>query len=65
MVDALLRHVRPWLEDAGEWHDVSSLVRETLDRGNGARLQRAALERTGRMEDVVDLIVSETERGVV
>jgi carboxylate-amine ligase len=65
MVDTLLCRLRPWLEDAGEWSQVASLVRETLDRGNGARLQRAAFERTGRMEDVVDLIVSETERGVV
>jgi carboxylate-amine ligase len=65
MVDTLLHHVRPWLEAAGDWEEVSALVRETLDRGNGASLQRAALQRTGRIEDVVDLIVSETERGVV
>jgi carboxylate-amine ligase len=65
LVDTFLRHVRPWLEDTGEWEEIAALVRETLDRGNGARLQRAAFERTGRMEDVVDLIVSETERGVV
>jgi hypothetical protein len=42
-----------------------SVVRETLDRSNGARLQRATLERTARIEDVVDLIISETERGIV
>ena len=65
VVDALLHYVRPWLERAGDWDEVGSLVHDTLNRGNGARRQREALERTGRMEDVVDLIVSETERGVV
>jgi carboxylate-amine ligase len=65
LVDTFLRHVRPSLESAGEWDEVSTLVRETLDRGNGARLQRDVFERTGRIEEVVDLIVSETERGVV
>jgi hypothetical protein len=58
-------YVRPWLEDAGDWDEVWTLVCETVNRGNGARLQREVLRRTGRMEDVVDLIVSETERGVV
>jgi carboxylate-amine ligase len=65
LVETLLQHVRPWLEDAGEWDEVAALVRATLERGNGARLQRAAFQRSGRMEDVVDLIVGETERGVV
>jgi carboxylate-amine ligase len=64
LVESLVRYVRPWLEEAGDWDEVWELVSETLKRGNGARRQREALERTGRMDDVVDLIVSETERGL-
>lgn len=64
LVESMLEFVRPALEDAGDWQDVSMLVHDTLKRGNGARRQRAAFERAGRMEDVVDLIVSETAKGV-
>jgi carboxylate-amine ligase len=62
-VDALLRFVQPALEETGEWDEVSSLVRQTLARGTGADRQRAVWAQTGRLEDVVDLIVKETARG--
>ena len=52
-------------ELAGDWDEVRALVDEVLARGTGARRQRDALAKAGRMEDVVDLIVAETERGVV
>jgi carboxylate-amine ligase len=48
----------------GDWDEVSTLVRETLRRGTGARRQREAYARDGRIEDVVDLIVAETAQGV-
>lgn len=64
-VGGLLAFVRPWLDDAGEWGEVSALVGQTLARGTGARRQREALARSGRIEDVVDLVVEETARGVV
>ena len=60
----LLAFVRPWLEEAGEWDEVRALVGQSLSRGSGARRQREALARSGRIEDVVDSIVEETERGV-
>lgn len=63
-VASLLAFLRPWLEDSGEWREVTTLVEETQARGTGASRQRAALARSGRMEDVVDLIVQETELGV-
>jgi carboxylate-amine ligase len=63
MVDALLAFVRPALEEAGEWDEVTALVRRTLGRGTGASRQRAVLARAGRFEDVVDAIVEETARG--
>ncbi len=65
VVDTVLAYVRPALEEQGDWGEVSALVRETRARGNGARRQRAAYRRAGRPEDVVDLIVAETARGVI
>ena len=64
MVEQLLGLVRPALEEAGEWEEVSRILRETMQRGTGAVRQRAAYARAGRMEDVVDWIVAETAEGV-
>ncbi|MDQ3814273.1 MAG: carboxylate-amine ligase [Armatimonadota bacterium] len=63
MVGKLLSFVRPALEAMGEWDEVSTLVCNTLKRGNGAARQRAVYQRTGRLKDVVDFIVQETGRG--
>jgi carboxylate-amine ligase len=63
LVEKLLAFVRPALEESGDWDEISALVRETVRRGTGATRQRAAYARAGRLEDVVDLIVSETTRG--
>jgi carboxylate-amine ligase len=63
LVEELVGFVRPALEDAGEYEEVSSLVATTLERGTGAQRQRAAFARSGRLEDVVDLIVAETSVG--
>ncbi len=60
VVGALLDMVRPVLEDAGEWDEVSDLVNETVRRGTGAARQRQEFATSERMEDVVDLIVAET-----
>jgi carboxylate-amine ligase len=65
LIGALLAFLRPGLEDAGDWDELEALARMTLERGTGSRRQREALARSGRREDVVDLIVAETERGVV
>lgn len=65
LVEQFLTLVRPALEAAGDWDEVSALVRMTLQRGNGAQRQRQAYHHAGRWEDVVDLIVRETAQGVV
>jgi carboxylate-amine ligase len=65
IINTLLAFLRPAFEQAGEWDEVVALVQQTLGRGNGAHRQRAAFARSGRLEDVVDLIVEETERGLV
>ena len=62
-IDAMLSTLRPALEDAGEWDEISSLVSQTVSRGAGSSRQREALARSGRFEDVVDAIVAETSRG--
>jgi carboxylate-amine ligase len=64
LIEGLLAFLRPWLEEAGEWDELSGLTRATLARGSGAKRQRDALARSGRREDVVDLIIAETEQGI-
>ena len=64
MIGKMLTFLRPSLEELGEWEEVSNLVSETLGRGTGSQRQREAYARAGRLEDVVDLIVSETAKGV-
>ncbi len=63
MIHALLSFVRPSLEATSDWDEVSSLVDATIARGNGARRQREAFQKAGRMEDVIDQIVAETALG--
>ena len=63
VVENLLAFARPALEEHGDWDEVSTLVRETLEQGNGASRQRRAYESMGRLEDVVDMLIKETARG--
>ncbi len=60
MVDRLMSYVRPALEDVGDWDEVSHLVERTMARGTSAARQRATYRRTGRLEDVVDVLAGET-----
>jgi carboxylate-amine ligase len=62
LIEKFLSFVRPSLEAAGEWDEISSIVRETMQRGTGAVRQREVYKRTGRLEDVVDYMVAETEK---
>lgn len=64
MIEKLLTFVRAALEESGDWEEVSTLMRDTLEHGNGASRQRRVYERAGRLEDVVDMLVEETARGV-
>ncbi len=60
VVESLLSFLRPDLEDAGEWNEVSGIVAETLHRGNGARRQREVFERTGSFVEVVNWLAGQT-----
>ena len=62
VIEALVAFTRPALEEHGDWEEVSTIVHETLGRGNGAGRQRRAYERAGRLEDVVDMLIEETAR---
>jgi glutamate---cysteine ligase / carboxylate-amine ligase len=63
VIEKLLAFTCPALEEDGDWEEVSALVRGTLRQGNGARRQRRAYERAGRLEDVVDMLIEETAQG--
>jgi len=63
MVEKLLTFLRPALEEHDEWDEISALVRETLERGNGATRQRETYTRSGSLQEVVDFIVAETRKG--
>ena len=56
----LVAKLRPELEAAGDWETVSGLAAELAASGGSATRQRAALRRAGSMEDVVDLLLTET-----
>lgn len=63
VIEKMLAFARPALEEDGDWEEVAALVRETLERGNGASRQRRAYERAGRLEDIVDTLIEETAPG--
>lgn len=63
LVEKLLTTLRPALEAYGDWDEINSLARDTLGRGNGATRQRAAYARRHQLEDVVDLLITETAQG--
>ena len=53
--------LRPQLTDFGDWDVVRQLATDALARGTSAERQRAALRRRGRLTDIVDQVVAETE----
>ncbi|MBE9181940.1 carboxylate-amine ligase [Oculatella sp. LEGE 06141] len=65
LIETLLTFIKPALETQGDWDEVSTIVYQLLENGNGATRQRAVYQQTGRLEDVVDYLVAETARGTV
>ncbi|MFE7777083.1 glutamate--cysteine ligase [Streptomyces sp. NPDC057445] len=53
VVRALFDHVRDALDDSGDTGPVQEALGRLLRTGNGARVQRELLERTGNLRDVV------------
>jgi carboxylate-amine ligase len=64
LIEAMLTFLRPALEWYGDWGEVSDIVRTTLDRGNSAKRQLWVFAQSGRLEDVVDLVLRETVLGL-
>jgi glutamate---cysteine ligase / carboxylate-amine ligase len=62
MVRVFLDAIRPGLEAGGDLEEVTGLVEATIARGTGAARQRQEFRRTGRLEQVVDMVVEETAR---
>jgi carboxylate-amine ligase len=60
VLEDLVEHVRPALEEAGDLERVRAGV-DRLSAGGGAVRQRAAFERTGEVSGVVDDLISRTE----
>jgi carboxylate-amine ligase len=50
---ALLDHLRPVLEEQGEYSTVESLLFQVLDRGTGAAVQRSSYAESASLRDVV------------
>jgi carboxylate-amine ligase len=53
VINALVDHARPALEDVGDAAMVEERMGTLLERGSGADRQRSVLDRTGRLADVV------------
>ncbi|MGH8347371.1 MAG: carboxylate-amine ligase, partial [Pseudomonas sp.] len=58
LVDRLLDYVRTPLEEAGDWNEITQLVERIKCVGTSAERQRRVFLETGRLEDVVDLLIS-------
>jgi carboxylate-amine ligase len=56
----MLADLRPELEATKSWELTSALCERALARGSSAARQREMVRRTGRLDDVVDLLVAET-----
>ncbi|MEU7059457.1 glutamate--cysteine ligase [Streptomyces sp. NPDC046197] len=61
VVRALLEHTGDALADMGDLDRAREAVDELLRRGNGARVQRELMERTGSLRDVVTECVRHTQ----
>lgn len=64
VVDALLEHVRPALDELGDTDRVVAGVEAIVRRGTAADRQRAVHARRERLADVVDALVAETRAGL-
>jgi carboxylate-amine ligase len=61
LIGALVDHLRPQLEEVGDWEQVLELSRATLSRGSAAAAQRRAYGRRGEFVDVVDALLAATQ----
>ncbi|MEV7809048.1 glutamate--cysteine ligase [Microbispora sp. NPDC088329] len=60
LVDRLLDHVRPVLEENGDWAPLTLQLDRLRHSGSGAARQRAAYARHGRLSDVAEALMAQT-----
>jgi len=60
VVRGMVAGLRPFLEDSGDWEQVSELAESLLRRGDSASRQRAAHARSGSLREVVAMLLTET-----
>ncbi|MDX6718752.1 MAG: glutamate---cysteine ligase / carboxylate-amine ligase, partial [Solirubrobacteraceae bacterium] len=60
LVERMLEYLRPALQLAGDWDELTCLLDRTRRDGSSAERQRRAHAEAGRLEDVVDLLAKET-----
>ena len=60
VVDCLIEHIRPALEEAGDLEQVRELAERAVASGGAAERQRVVLRRRGDVRDVVDALIAET-----
>ncbi|MER6949285.1 glutamate--cysteine ligase [Nonomuraea sp. NPDC000554] len=65
LLDALVRHSRPALEETGDLEMVTDRLAWLRATGTGAARQRAALAKQGRPADVVDYLMEQTTSGAL
>ena len=63
LVEQFLSFLQPALEAEGDWDTIARLVRDTLNKGNGAMRQRAVFARNRSMSEVVQYIIAVTAKG--
>ncbi len=61
LIGQLVDHLRPQLEELGDWEQVLELSQATLSRGSAAARQRRAYGRRGELTDVVDVLLAHTQ----
>jgi glutamate---cysteine ligase / carboxylate-amine ligase len=64
LLGRFLGYLRPALEDVEDWGKIDALVEQTQRCGISAQRQRRAFAHAQRLEDVVDLLVTETACGM-
>ena len=62
LIEQMLAFLRPALEAENDWEPVSTCVHRILQMGNGATRQCEVYKRSGRLEDVVDFVVAQTNQ---
>jgi carboxylate-amine ligase len=61
LIGQLVDHLRPQLEELGDWEEVLELSEATISRGSAAARQRRVFGRRGELADVVDVLIAHTQ----